>query len=164
MTEYERFMSKVEFEPNTGCWLWAHGTNEHGYGQFWDGRSMQKAHRVSFRLHGGDLSEGRAVCHKCDTPACVNPAHLWIGSQQDNVTDMRRKGRGPTVVMPVGGHCAKLTIADVHDIARMRRAGALLTEIARKYGLHETTIGLVVQGRTWGGLGRATPECMEKSL
>ncbi len=81
-------------EPNTGCWLWTGSRNQKGYG--WSriqGISTRMAHRISWLLHRGDIPEGVLVCHKCDTPSCVNPDHLFLGTQKDNLLDMSRKGR-----------------------------------------------------------------------
>lgn len=92
-TRRERFMAKVSPEPMSGCWLWCGATNEHGYGNFWDRGTMRKAHRVSFEMHCGEIGRGQFVLHKCDTPGCVNPGHLWLGTGKDNTADMVKKGR-----------------------------------------------------------------------
>lgn len=77
----------------TGCWLWAAGES-HGYGVLADGRgSYDFAHRFSWEHFKGPIPEGLNVCHKCDTPLCVNPDHLFTGTQKDNCQDMASKGR-----------------------------------------------------------------------
>ena len=96
----DRFMQYVSPEPNTGCWLWLGHTNPRGYGRFGIGSvtdgsaTMVMAHRLSYQLHGGTIALGTFICHRCDTPSCVNPDHLFSGSRQDNAFDMARKGRG----------------------------------------------------------------------
>lgn len=96
----ERFEEKVMPIPWSGCWIWTGGFNKkdgtYGYGRIgeggWHGKNLL-AHRVSYELHVGPIPSGMNVLHKCDTPACVNPAHLFTGTQVDNVIDCRSKGR-----------------------------------------------------------------------
>ncbi len=92
-TAPRRFWAKVD---KTGeCWLWTGRRDKDGYGRFRpNGKSCDRgAHRVSFVLHGGTIPDGAFVCHSCDNPPCVNPAHLWLGTAQDNSDDMVSKGR-----------------------------------------------------------------------
>lgn len=88
------FTDKIMPEPNSGCWLWTGAIRGDGYGNFtYQGRN-HGAHRVSWAFHHGPIPEGQNVCHKCDTPLCVNPDHLFLGSRSDNMRDMSKKGRG----------------------------------------------------------------------
>ncbi len=92
MTREERFWSRVR--KTDRCWLWTGTKTPSGYGQVYlaDGRRTG-AHRFSLTLAGVELPAGAVVCHRCDVPACVNPAHLVIGTQSDNIVDMYQKGR-----------------------------------------------------------------------
>ena len=84
-------------EPNTGCWLWMDCAHEFGYGLLKIGGRkgpVVRAHRYAWELHNGPIPRGLFVCHRCDNPPCCNPAHLFLGTNADNVRDMRRKGRG----------------------------------------------------------------------
>lgn len=91
----ERFWSKVAIGSTNECWLWQASLGSTGYGQFNTGRSMAKAHRIAWELgNKGLIPADLMVCHHCDTPACVNPAHLFLGTQTDNMRDCFAKGRG----------------------------------------------------------------------
>lgn len=86
----ERFWKLVDKTPASGCWLWTGPkTKRGGYGE----SSLGQAHRVAFLLTVGPIGHGLFVCHRCDTPLCVNPAHLFLGTNNDNVADMIGKGR-----------------------------------------------------------------------
>lgn len=78
------------------CWTWTAGVEQDGYGILWRGKTYLRAHRVSWELAHGPIPEGMNVLHRCDVPACVNPAHLFLGTQQDNVADRHAKGRDAT--------------------------------------------------------------------
>lgn len=81
-------------EPTTGCWLWTGTVTDRGYGQVsrGDGR-MVSAHRASYEHHVGTIPNGQFVCHRCDTPCCINPVHLFLSDQVGNMRDAYRKGR-----------------------------------------------------------------------
>lgn len=91
MTLPERFWSKVE--KAEGCWLWTAYRDDDGYGSIRVGRKAELAHRVAWWLTNGPIPPGLHVLHRCDRPECVNPDHLFLGTQLDNVVDMYRKGR-----------------------------------------------------------------------
>lgn len=108
MTQLEsRFMQKVEPVTETGCWIWMAGTNgdsrKFSYGQMYDGNKTRAAHRLSYELFVGPIPAGLFVCHRCDVPLCVNPAHLFVGTQSDNMLDASRKGR-TTKAYCIRGH------------------------------------------------------------
>lgn len=93
-------------EPNTGCWLWMLSVNDDGYGTTAIGRTGVLAHRAAFQFSAGTLiPDGMNVLHRCDTPSCVNPDHLFLGTHTDNMRDMVRKGRQPITRRWVGGRC-----------------------------------------------------------
>jgi HNH endonuclease len=90
MTE-KRFWSKVQ--KSEGCWLWLAGTYPNGYGRIGVNRHRVGAHRQAWIYTNGPIPVGRVICHKCDNPPCVNPAHLFLGTMSDNTQDMISKDR-----------------------------------------------------------------------
>jgi len=89
----DRFMSKIEPEPNSGCWLWVGSLARNGYGSFVHSHKVHLAHRVSFALSGRPLDAGALVLHSCDNPLCVNPDHLRAGTHGDNMRDAANRKR-----------------------------------------------------------------------
>ena len=145
----ERFGEKWVPEPNTGCWLWS-GSLTNAYGQIRRSGRLEVASRVSWELHIGPIPEGQNVLHKCDTPACVNPAHLFLGSQRDNVVDMLNKGRSPHfgTGKAHGEHhgVSRLTSRVVREI---RTSTLTQSAMARQFGVSRKTIQNVLSGRLW---------------
>lgn len=100
----KRFEKWCSPEPNTGCILWIGSNFQDGYGSVTINKKSRGAHRVSWELYVGTIPINKIVCHKCDTPACVNPDHLFLGSHSDNAIDAMRKGRR---IFPQKTHCRK---------------------------------------------------------
>lgn len=88
-----RFNEKWIGEPNSGCWLWDGAISTNGYGAFRFNNKTVPAHRASYMLFTGNINSGFEICHKCDTPSCVNPSHLFLGTHKDNMVDASRKGK-----------------------------------------------------------------------
>lgn len=82
-----------EVDPTTGCWNWLRSKDRHGYGRMWSGSRTCLAHRWYYEQRYGGIPEGLYACHKCDNPGCVNPDHMFLGTQSDNMRDCRDKGR-----------------------------------------------------------------------
>lgn len=88
------FEDRIERVPFSACWYWTGSFDRQGYGYVqYEGR-VQHAHRASYKMHVGPIEPGKCVCHSCDEPSCVNPAHLWIGTHGDNARDREAKRRG----------------------------------------------------------------------
>jgi len=149
LTPKERFLKYVD-RPPEGCWPWKGGLNGYkGYGMFNYYGRPRLASRVSWMLFKGDIPDGLFVCHACDNPKCVNPDHLFLGSQKDNMDDMVAKGRSNNAAKSLPGVLhggVKLTDADVLEI---RSASQSFRFLARRYGVSTRTIGDVKSRRSW---------------
>jgi hypothetical protein len=148
----ERFADKVIPEPNTGCFLWEGKADQHGYGLILDGTKNKKAHRVAFELFRRPLQEGEIVGHRCDAPWCVNPDHLWAGTQLENIADMLRKGRhGRDLIRQ---NCARgsrqgLAKLDEDAIHHIRTSERGSSDLAREYGVTKANINMIRRRATW---------------
>lgn len=148
----DRFWSKVARGTVRQCWEWQASLHPLGYGQFGYNGSSVHAHRVAWELTHGPVADGLYVLHKCDNRKCVNPAHLFLGTQVDNIADMVAKGRqrGRQWVSEES-HFAKLTTAQVADIRARLAAGKRGTAraLAAEYGVSEATISVIKHDKTW---------------
>lgn len=149
----ERFWSKVQ--KGHGCWIWRGSSNNKGYGMFAAVKQYPLlAHRVAWELSFGPIPEGSCVLHSCDTRLCVRPDHLWLGSQTENLADMRGKGRGFTDFHRRGTEhpMSRLTDDAVVSIVSMRRDGKTLSEVAARFGIVKGTVSHIMSGNTWSWL------------
>jgi hypothetical protein len=154
-TVEERFWQYVQKTDN--CWLWTGATRNFGYGVLHIGGhkgKAERAHRLSWEIHNGPIPNGLYVCHHCDNPACVNPAHLFLGTNQDNVDDMVQKGRnfvnGEQRSKGERHGMAKLTAEQVLQIREEYvRTKTTFSEIGRRYGLSHQTVRRIIRGEAW---------------
>lgn len=137
-----RLLSKIRVDENTGCWNWTAAITEDGYGRIKIAGNRRFAHRISYELHNGAIPVGVLVCHECDDRTCINPRHLFLGTQADNVADMVAKGRQSRG----DSHArAKLTSADVAAIRASQ--GASRRELAKRYSISIGYISAIRSGR-----------------
>ncbi len=133
--------------PWSGCWLWMRACSKAGYGQV---RIMNKAyytHRLSWQMKNGEIENGMCILHRCDTPSCCNPDHLFVGTKKDNYDDSIKKNRNPVI-----GKCGVL-----HSMAKLSAEKALAIRaddrsarlIAIDYGVSRSLITLIKRGGVW---------------
>lgn len=148
----EYFLSSQKPSETSDCILWTGSTTGGGYGSvrvLRDGKYHNMvAHRFSYEHHFGvTVPRELCVCHKCDTPACVNPDHLFLGTLQDNIQDRDAKGR---TAKGERSHLSKLTAVQVDEIRRRFAQGGITRfALAREYGVVDTTICYIISRRTW---------------
>lgn len=140
LNRFERFFTK-----KCGCWIWTGSKNWAGYGQFNNCKFSKRAHRASFELYICEIPKDLKVLHTCDNPACVNPEHLWLGTQADNAEDRESKGRGHNRAGTAHG-CSKLTESDIRQIRKDRRT---TKQIADTYGTHRGHISDIKNYKLW---------------
>ncbi len=151
--DIQRFWSKVKLPDLIGtdeCWPWMAGCDNSGYGAFWFNGKMTNAQRVAYMLTLGPIPNELMVCHSCDNPPCCNPAHLFLGTQHDNVIDMMLKGRG-RYITHLGEHhgMSKLTANDVREIRLCYASGVSQRKLARIFDVNRRTISFVIKRITW---------------
>lgn len=148
------------------CWLWTGCKNGNGYGHLTVARRTLKAHRASWIIHHGEIPDGLQVHHNCpdgDNPSCVNPSHLWVGTQLENVADRESKGRGSLLAaretmashpeMRARGEAsgnARLTEGKVREIRRRYSAGGVLhRQLAVEFGVSKAAITFIISRKNW---------------
>lgn len=135
------------------CWLWTGAKDGKGYGQVRRRPKLWQAHRLAYTLTHGDIPEGLVVMHRCDNPTCVNPEHLSLGTQADNMADAAQKDRLATADdLPQ----TKLTAAQVaRAIQEVTDGASTLRELAQEFGVSEATLNSAVRGtKSWRHLER----------
>ena len=142
--EIERFWAKVN--KTKSCWDWTAYIYHHGYGSFKTKLGTKYAHRLSWTLHFGEIEEGKYVLHKCDNRACVNPDHLFLGTQAENLQDMANKKRSQIGIKHWN---VKLSAFDILEIKRLSDSGLSSSEIAKKFPVNRRQISRVLSGERW---------------
>lgn len=141
----DRLWSRVDKDGE--CWNWTGYVTSDGYGRMgYDGR-VEGCHRVAYQLVVGPIPEGMCVCHRCDNRRCVNPSHLFLGTNLDNMVDKtnkERQARGETHPRAI------LTEAKVIEMRRIYAAGGIIqAELAKHFGVSPGTVGCIVSRHTW---------------
>jgi hypothetical protein len=154
-SERRRFWRWVDKRSDPrGCWVWFghRRADRFGYGQ-WNYRRVGErhtlmAHRIAYALTHGPIPQGAFICHRCDTPVCVNPAHLFVGTNQDNMDDMYTKGRGRKARgerHPLG----KITPSVAAQIKERLAAGVGGPDICREFPVSRAVLSVVRRGKHW---------------
>lgn len=156
-----RLLRKIDVRGVEECWLWKAGKFKgFGHGAFyWNGQNMA-ASRAAYLLLVGPIPDGLFVCHRCDVPACCNPAHLFLGTPNDNMQDCVKKGRRQR---GVDHYKARLTPSIVVEARRQyadaKRNGStygVFTRMVQEYGLPYQALKLAVYGHNWKEVGNGT--------
>lgn len=158
--------SRCTRDHNTGCLLWNGAVSSNGYGQITHRRVRRPVHRAMYELVNGKIADGMVVCHRCDTPRCVEPSHLFLGTQADNNRDMRDKGRDRYATG--NGHGSKthpesvccgeknpahaLRVDDVLEIRRRHKNGELQRSLAAEFRVDPSQISHIVTGKNWANV------------
>jgi hypothetical protein len=172
----KRFWDKVRMGLPDECWEWRASTNSYGYGKFGIVGRVLGAHRIAWELSHGPVPEGQCVLHRCDNPPCCNPAHLFLGTQADNMRDCKAKGRNPhgerhgshlhperrargersgAYTMPdrrVRGEAngqSKIEADDVCAILALWHGGMLQGDIGERFGICQQEVSNIVSGKAW---------------
>lgn len=138
----EAFWARTE-RSSSGCWLWTGKMSGPGYGSY----RGAYAHRLAYEFSRGAVGRGLVVRHRCDVRACVNPDHLELGSQRENILD---------AVLRSGRKCDILTPADVLACRKRYAAGERICDLRREYGVNKNTMWHAIKGRNWRHLSNAS--------
>ena len=142
----ERFWPKVDIRGPDDCWEWLAGKNYKGYGILMR-KESKKAHRIAYELTYGPIPNGLHICHHCDNPGCMNPTHLFAGTDMDNTADCIRKGR---FIKGEQNGQAKLTSEQVLSIrGEYSQGNTSYPKLGVKYNVDPSTIGKIINQETW---------------
>ncbi len=134
--------------PEAGCWIWTRAVNNKGYGTVSVGNQKAKyAHRMYYSEFKGEIPDGMEVCHKCDTPACVNPDHLFLGTHHENMMDSSKKGRIRTT--PRSGTRHHKAVFDNESLKYIRTSKESNKQLAEKFGCCKATVVRAKKGQTY---------------
>jgi hypothetical protein len=144
----KRFCEKYKVDPASGCWFWTASVAGKGYGQIKLPLTRRQvyAHRLSYEIHVGQVPSDAMVLHRCDTPRCVNPEHLFLGTGADNLADMASKGRHLYGERNIKH---RLTEKQVHSIFDLSDAGWSQHRIAKKVKVGQPQVGRILRGLRW---------------
>jgi len=151
----EWLMQRVQVRDN-GCWQWTGAKSEKGYGiitttSLKPPRRHRRAHRIIWELVHSAIPDGMQVLHTCDNPGCINPAHLFLGTNADNMRDKVSKGRGTPPPHFYGENHPKhkLTWASVDSMRSLAQTGQSLTSLSRQFGISLPVVSKIVRGELW---------------
>ena len=132
----QRFWNKVQVVGLDECWEWTAGLHSSGYGWFGVSGHAKRSHRIAYELTHGLIPHGLKVCHSCDNRKCCNPCHLFCGTNQDNMDDMKAKERQASKLSSIK---AQAILLDTRE----------LKIISREYGISKAQVSRIRRGKSW---------------
>lgn len=144
--DHDIFWSNVD--KGESCWLWRPSTTG-AYGSFWFKKTRYLAHRVAWSITNGQIPKGFYCCHRCDTPSCVNPEHIFLGTASENLADMHSKGRHSCDRHGEKNGSSKLTRAIADSVRIEYSNGVTINSLAEKYSISRSAITRIVRYETW---------------
>lgn len=157
MVSWDYILARVTPEPNSGCWLWTSLCSRSGYATactnpkiYVKGETL-RIHRIVYEMMHGPIPSHLFVCHKCDVRCCVNPDHLWVGTHNENMADMSRKGRASRKVIRFGesSPSSKLTDEKVLEIRARAANGETRRSLGAEFGVRKSVIDRIVYRQKW---------------
>jgi hypothetical protein len=148
LTEKEASCYWGKIRKDESCWIWTGCRDTSGYGLTTFRGRCQGVHRLSWRIHRGEIPKEMCVCHGCDEPLCVNPAHLWLGTRKQNTQDRDRKQRNNQPRGSSNGN-SKLVAGQVDSIRKMAKAGLTKRQISDIIGTSFANVSHILHGKTW---------------
>lgn len=150
----QRMLSKVRVGRSMECWPWTASVDSRGYGHANVGGKTARAHRVMYELFCGEITEGDGhhgvvVMHTCDNRLCCNPLHLKLGTQQDNIADMKAKGRRKGIC---AGERNGRALLNVDAVLSIRQDSRSLGSIAHDYNISSAAVQRIKSGKAWASV------------
>lgn len=142
----EFIKERIEVDKND-CWIWKGAKHRQGYGSIRFNGKTSLSHRLSWIIFRGEISESMKVCHTCDIPSCVNPDHLFLGTQTDNIEDCQKKGRFTRNIPKT--RRIKLNWNQVQEIKKLSEQGMTRKELEKKFEVSQTCIAKILTGKSW---------------
>lgn len=156
---FVRLEGRIEPDLNSGCWLWSGSANHQGYGLISVANQMRSTHRFAYEVANGSIPTGMMVCHRCDTPACVKPAHLFLGTAQNNTDDRMAKGRHN----PARGERAGFSVLTEDQVRESRLLKLTPAEMSDRYGIVQSGATRALRGDTWAHIDAPTVDNQKRS-
>ena len=142
-----RFEKYITKQNKGDCWLW-NGADKQGYGKFWNGFKYMSAHRAAWEIYIGEIPKNQLILHSCDNPQCVNPHHLFCGTQSDNICDCIRKGRYNYITRARGEANGRARLK-AEDVIQIRNSNDKIEEMSKKYNVNWMTIKAILTYKSW---------------
>jgi hypothetical protein len=147
-TMKEFFCKRINIKDIDSCWVWTGIKNQKGYGRIRRNKIWYSSHRVSWELYFGEIPDDMLVLHKCDNPSCVNPDHLFLGTNQDNMDDKVSKGRQSRLYFE-RNPASRLSYKDVLEIRRLYGLGVSQTTLSRMFLSTQANVSSIILCKNW---------------